>query len=301
EIAAKGHEKYRALIKLRIDVSNAVVNVDVEATQDNEMSVSYESWRTQDKELLPVKTRRDRFTCFSLEGYPGKVTRVKDHIAATDHGILFYHRNPKDKLIPDILIRQQGLEAYANDICDDIKDRTFGGLLFAEGFTRTGTGQGTYQNTPYTSWTLKSAKAKKKHHIFIATHIEQANTLEQWREHLSDTVTKASHNPEAALAKTISWWHDFWKRSHIFVLPDAPDASNPAWQMSRNYQLFRYQLGGNAFGEYPTKFNGGNLIYDPGLVNNNMAYDPDWRQWGGAVHTAQNQRLLYWPMLRAGD
>jgi hypothetical protein len=71
--------------------------------------------------------------------------------------------------------------------------------------------------------------------------------------------------------------------------------------MGRNYQLFRYQLGGNAFGEYPSKFNGGNLIYDPVLVNENSRYEPDWRQWGGAVHTAQNQRLLYWPMLKAGD
>ena len=71
--------------------------------------------------------------------------------------------------------------------------------------------------------------------------------------------------------------------------------------MSRNYQLFRYQLGGNAFGEYPTKFNGGNLIYDPVLVNKKCTYEPDWRQWGGAIHTAQNQRLLYWPMLKTGD
>ncbi|MGV8094731.1 MAG: hypothetical protein AB2L24_22990 [Mangrovibacterium sp.] len=31
------------------------------------------------------------------------------------------------------------------------------------------------------------------------------------------------------------------------------------------------------------------------------SYEPDWRQWGGDVHTAQNQRLLYWPMLKSGD
>ncbi|MCP4450521.1 MAG: hypothetical protein GY809_03600, partial [Planctomycetes bacterium] len=301
EIEAKGHEGYRVLIKLWIDVYNAVVHVEVDASRDIEVSVSYESWRTQDKELLPVKMRRDRFTCFSLEGYPGKVTRVKDQILSWDSGILFYHRNPKDKLIPDMLIKQQRLEDHADAIYDDIKDRTFGGLLFGEGFARAGTGQGTYQNTPYKSWTLNSDRAKRKHHVLIATHIEQATSVEIWQAHLSETVEKAKQNPEAALARTVAWWHDFWKRSHIFVLPDAPDASNPVWQMGRNYQLFRYQLGGNAFGEYPTKFNGGNLIYDPVLVNETMAYDPDWRQWGGAVHTAQNQRLLYWPMLRAGD
>ena len=36
-------------------------------------------------------------------------------------------------------------------------------------------------------------------------------------------------------------------------------------------------------------------------MGNKYHYDPDWRQWGGAVHTAQNQRLLYWPMLKSGD
>jgi hypothetical protein len=71
--------------------------------------------------------------------------------------------------------------------------------------------------------------------------------------------------------------------------------------MGRNYQLFRYQLGGNTHGEYPSKFNGGNLIYDPVLVKHDAKYDPDWRQWGGAVHAAQNQRLLYWPTLKSGD
>jgi hypothetical protein len=71
--------------------------------------------------------------------------------------------------------------------------------------------------------------------------------------------------------------------------------------MGRNYQLFRYQLGCNAYGEYPSKFNGGNLTFDPSLVTDNQSFDPDWRAWGGDVFTAQNQRLLYWPMLKAGD
>ena len=301
EIEAKGQGGHTVLIRLWVDVHNPVIHMAVEANRRIEAAVSYESWRTEDTELLPIKERRDRFTCFSLEGYPGKVTRVKDQISSTDQGILFYHRNPKDKLIPEVLIKQQRLEAYADEIYDDIKDRTFGGLLFGKGFIQAGTGQGTYQMTPYKSWTLKSDRAKRKHHILIATHIEQAKIEADWHQHLHGTVEKARQNSQAAFGRTIAWWHGFWNRSHIFVQPDTPDAANPVWQMSRNYQLFRYQLGGNAFGEYPTKFNGGNLIVDPVLVNKNMAYDPDWRQWGGAVHTAQNQRLLYWPMLKAGD
>jgi len=301
EIESNTTDGQKVLIKLWVDVHSPVVHVELTASRAVDVTVSYESWRTQDKELVPISIRRERFACFSLEGYPGKVMRVKDHIAFKDKGILFYHRNPKEKLIPDILIEQQGLEAYAHEIFDDIKDRTFGGLLFGEGLIPAGTDVGTYQRTPYESWLLKSEKPSTQHHIRIATHIEQAKSVEHWQRHLDKTVTKARRNPQAAFDKTVAWWHEFWKRSHIFVLPDRPDASNPVWQMSRNYQLFRYQLGGNAFGEYPTKFNGGNLNYDPVLVNKNMSYEPDWRQWGGAVHTAQNQRLLYWPMLKAGD
>jgi hypothetical protein len=301
EIEAKKQGRQSVLVKLWIDVTHPVVHMEINADRAVELVVSYESWRTQDKELLPIQHGRERFTCFNLEGYPGKVTRVKDHISATPEGILFYHRNPEEKLIPEVLIKQQRLEASAGDIFDDIKNRTFGGLLFGEGLIHAGTDEGTYQITPFKSWKLKSEKPKQKHHIRIATHIEQAETAEAWHDRLEETVQVAGRDDPAAHGRTVAWWHDFWGRSHIFVQPQNPDASDPVWQMSRNYQLFRYQLGGNAFGEYPTKFNGGNLIYDPVLVNSKTAYEPDWRQWGGAVHTAQNQRLLYWPMLKAGD
>jgi len=32
-----------------------------------------------------------------------------------------------------------------------------------------------------------------------------------------------------------------------------------------------------------------------------MPYTPDFRNWGGGLMTAQNQRLVYWPMLKNGD
>ncbi|MCK4988925.1 MAG: hypothetical protein KAS29_00505, partial [Bacteroidales bacterium] len=133
------------------------------------------------------------------------------------------------------------------------------------------------------------------------THIDQAETIEEWKIKLFETAEKSIPNNQKSFENTVAWWNQFWVRSHIFINPDTADPSNPVWQMSRNYQLFRYQLGGNTYGEYPTKFNGGNLIYDPVLVNEKTNYEPDWRQWGGAVHTAQNQRLLYWPMLKSGD
>ena len=98
------------------------------------------------------------------------------------------------------------------------------------------------------------------------------------------------------------WWDEFWERSHICLQPSSAQPEDPVWQVGRNYQLFRYMLGCNRAGEYPTKFNGGLFIYDPGYVREDLADESaDFRMWGGGSHTAQNQRLVYWPMLKSGD
>ncbi len=302
KIEAQNSKKENTLIKLWVDVFKSVVHVDVESTEPNDVSVAYESWRTEDKELKPKDSNLfERFTCFNLDGYPGKVTRVKDEIEHFKNGVLFYHRNPKVKLIPEVLIEQQGLEEYKDQIYDDIKDRTFGGYIYGEGLIPAGTGVGNYQITPFKSWLLKSENAQKRHSICIATHIEQAENLNDWKSNLFKTIEDSKTDQQEEFKKNKEWWNCFWNRSYIVINPDNPEPDNTVWQAGRNYQLFRYQLGGNITGEYPTKFNGGSLNYDPVLMGEQYPYDPDWRQWGGAVHTAQNQRLLYWPMLKAGD
>jgi hypothetical protein len=85
------------------------------------------------------------------------------------------------------------------------------------------------------------------------------------------------------------------------IFPDKAVPEDRAWRVARNYQLFRYQLACNAYGDYPTKFNGGNFTFDPSLVEKKRDLDPDWRAWGGGSFTAQNQRLVHWPMLKSGD
>ena len=72
------------------------------------------------------------------------------------------------------------------------------------------------------------------------------------------------------------------------------------WKLARNYQLFRYQLGCNAYGKYPTKFNGGLFTVDPSFTDKNLPFTPDHRNWGGGTFTAQNQRLVYYPMFKSG-
>jgi len=80
------------------------------------------------------------------------------------------------------------------------------------------------------------------------------------------------------------------------------DTENDSLQtMLRNYELMRYMLACNACGQWPTKFNGGLFTFDPVFVDSTMAFTPDYRKWGGGTMTAQNQRLVYWPLLKSGD
>ncbi|MCH5687003.1 hypothetical protein LWM68_23680 [Niabella sp. W65] len=37
------------------------------------------------------------------------------------------------------------------------------------------------------------------------------------------------------------------------------------------------------------------------MTDTSIKGTPDHRNWGGGTFTAQNQRLVYWPMLKSGD
>ncbi len=97
------------------------------------------------------------------------------------------------------------------------------------------------------------------------------------------------------------WWRSFWRRSWIAIEPGAPRPDSQPWRIGRNYQLFRHQLGTNATATWPTKFNGGNFTVDPEFTVAALRLSPDYRAWGGGEFTAQNQRLVHWPMLKSGD
>lgn len=114
-------------------------------------------------------------------------------------------------------------------------------------------------------------------------------------------MREANFHQQTALTNTQKWWDQFWKRSFVFINSDQAAPDSPEWQVGRNYQLFRYMLGCNAFGDYPTKFNGGLFTYDPVLTDTTYKFTPDFRNWGGGLMTAQNQRLVYYPMIKSGD
>ncbi|TWT81558.1 hypothetical protein CA13_30110 [Planctomycetes bacterium CA13] len=304
-IRAKGKDEadFEIRINLWVDQLTHSVNVTIDADQPVSYRAAYENWRTEDKSLVenPENIEKGkigtiRFGAFSYVLAPFEVIKLKDEGFKHDgDSILFYHRNPAETMSPNFGIKQQGLEQYKDQLTNVIKHRTMGGKLFAEDALSDGAGEGRYYKTDFKSLILKSRSPVKNHHIFVATHIAQRDDVEDWVSELQASCEKVFET-KGSFAKNKDWWQKFWDRSRIVVSPDQKDEKSPIWQMGKNYNLMRYQLGGNAYGEFPTKFNGGNLTFD-----DRPGYDPDWRRWGGDFFTGQNQRLLYWPMLKSGD
>jgi len=275
-----------------------IVHVDVATTRPTTLLAAYEGWRNQDVEL-PDDGKNSRFGCFGLDCYPGKVFRYKDTVGFDGDAVLWHHRNQNDKLIFDLAVEQQGLAAVKDRMWNPLKNRTFGGKLVGSDMAPAGTAEGKYILTPFRAWRLKSRKSATTHAVRVALHIDQAETLDGWQRGLGKWLApqRPSSGPPWGLSRAS--WRWFWDRSHLVINPGRPDTK--PWQLGRNYQLFRYQLGCNAHGDYPTKFNGGLFTYDPSLVHKRRRHAPDWRAWGGGSFTAQNQRLVYWPMLKSGD
>ncbi|MBN2213057.1 MAG: hypothetical protein JW723_02335 [Bacteroidales bacterium] len=287
-----------AKVEIWVDVFNPVIHVNIESGKPVAVEAAYESWRTKNREMTGRETDNNR----SFVGAPVKAMVRKDSTAFRAGDILSFHRNDGD--MPDafdLCLEQQGLAGVKEQMWNPTKNLIFGCLVRGKNMEPAGTGQGRYASADYMAWKIRSAEPSLKHSIKIYLHIGQSETLEDWLGGLYSLADEYEKTSVDARQNTLRWWQDFWNRSHIIIKPSSAGNDSTAWSVGRNYQLFRYQLGCNAYGEYPTKFNGGLFTYDPEFVDDRMKYNADYRRWGGGSFTAQNQRLVYWPMLKSGD
>ncbi|TGV04204.1 DUF5703 domain-containing protein [Flavivirga rizhaonensis] len=284
-------------IHLWVDVFNPVIHVETDSKQPITISAAYESWRTKD-EILPLGTRHGTF---SYTGYPGEVIKYKDSIGFEANSVLWMHRNRADKLLIDFCIEQQGLESVREHINNTQIGRTFGGMMTGSDMEPKGNTEGKYVSTDFTGWKLQTKKPVTSNELLVTLNTGQFKSIEDWRQKLFETNQLGLKDKEAE-SKTIAWWDKFWKKGYVIINESESNLKNPAWQVGRNYQLFRYMLGCNAYGKYPSKFNGSLFTVDPVFLRKGKYdLDPDFRAWGGGSFTAQNQRLVYWPMLKSGD
>jgi hypothetical protein len=276
---------------LWVDVFRPVVHVDIQSKQAIDVLASYESWRYEDRIVKGAELRANSYKVPQLFD----IITYKDSVRVANNRLLFYHRNRNDKEnIFDYTVRMEGIDSVKKEMYDPVANNTFGGILTATNMFFAGNDTGTYANTSYRSWKFKTVTPVKLQQIQIALNVSQSPTLNKWRTVLNTILFDAQTNSKTAFLKTKDWWHRYWNRSYIVI--EGKDSF-----ISRNYALFRYQLGCNAYGKWPTKFNGGLFTFDPLFVDAKYTSTPDFRLWGGGTMTAQNQRLVYYPMLKNGD
>jgi len=276
-------------VQLWADVYKPVVHVDVKSKGKKlNVAVTYENWRTRDITM----TKREVFQSSYKFDAPDGLQTHRDSILATSRALTFMHNNG-EKTIFDATVSQQKMDAVKDKLANPLKNLVFGGRMKGDGFVLMDQMSGRYVSTDYQGWIYVTERPRRNSHLQIVMATRQG-TVSEWLAELTSTEGKINYKKDRK--NTRLWWQQFWQRSYV-------EASGEAASLARNYTLFRYMLGCNAHGQWPTKFNGGLFTFDPEYVAQADEYklSPDYRNWGGGVHTSQNQRLVYWPMLKNGD
>lgn len=276
-IKGKGTE-----IRIWADVHTSVVFAEIISDRKTDATLSYESWRYKDRPVTKAECQQ----CSYKWILPKDCTTFGDSIQAGNGFLAFRHRN-RENTVFDFTVSREHLDDIKTQLYNPIGGLCFGGDMHAPDFKFVNTTDGIYASTDYRAWNFKTTGIRKS---TIAINLYSGEQAPQM------PTAKASRKRSA------DWWHAYWQRSYISI-PDNQDSSDgeTGKKLVRNYELFRYMLGCNAYGEWPSKFNGSLFTFDPVYVDEKTPFTPDYRRWGGGTMTAQNQRLVYWPMLKSGD
>lgn len=285
----------KATVKIWAEVFDPVVHIDINSNKSIAAEATYESWRYQDR----VLQERENFSNSWKWGAPkGNIGR-KDVIDFDKNGVLFYHHN-QEQTIFDVTVTHQKMDPVKNQLYNPLRRLAFGGYFEGKNFVPAGNTDGVYVETDFRGWKLKSRSSAKSHSLTMYLYNEQVESIDTWKQSLDSLHKKGLSSSKTAFNRAQQYWKDFWNRSFIRI--DESHFSSESWEVGRNFQLFRYMLACNSKGNWPTKFNGGLMTVDPTFTDSiNKKLTPDYRSWGGGLHTMQNQRLVYFPAIKNGD
>ena len=272
EILFTGENGFKMV--LWVDVNQPVVHVEMNSGIKTAITATYETWK------LDVEQQNDQ--------------------------VLFHHRNPSINEELAKFVALQRAESFQDQIPDPIKNLTVGGIMYAQGFVKGEAGEGTYMGTKFKSYAQISEKPTKLMDLTIVMRMAQDTSLEEWTKQLLLLKSTHKNTKKTDRKQSIAWWSSFWNRSYIDINPSLnpekassanvlTDTLSAAWQVGRNYHLVRYMLGCSKGAKFPVLFNGGIFNVDSRLG------EPEKRTWQHCQYMAQNQRLVYWPMLKTGD
>ncbi len=250
-------------LALWVDANTPTVRVQSHSDQPLSLTVALETWRTDDV-VMP----------------------------AANNAVTWYHRDTTSPWTTNL--SSQLLQSWPSTpgVVDPILNRTFGGTIRADGLVSSGDNR-LVSSAPRADWAVDV-------HALTA----MANAVSDWQQALEQQVATTSATPLAgAMAAHENWWSDFWGRSWIALDESSPDLA----LVNQSYILQRFMMAAEGRQGPAIKFNGGqftitgsNATEDPKWGINEAQGTPDYRSWGGA-YWIQNTRIMYWPMLAAGD
>ncbi|MEM2867427.1 MAG: DUF5703 domain-containing protein [Candidatus Bathyarchaeia archaeon] len=269
-------EEMKINILIWVDVDQPVIRLNARSNKRVNMEVILELWRNREREL----SKEEIESAYGMRGAPHPVKEYPDVVLSSKMKdcIVWCHRNNVSIYMETMI--NQGLEEITRWFPDPLLNRTFGGLIRAEGLI--------LENEK----TLKSVKPRKKHFLSIYLLTAQTKDLDEWLNKLKILVE--SDKERRLIDKRTAhrkWWRRFWKRSWIYI-----DGDENCKIVTRGYILQRFMNAIAGLGAYPIKFNGSIFTFD----HEEKGLNADYRRWGGP-YWFQNTRLIYWPMLKSGD
>jgi alpha-L-fucosidase 2 len=265
-------------IRVWVDANNPIVQIEALSDTQVEIEAQLEMWR---KAPYTIKTQTsDLFKNLAGKNSDPHPTVVSaDHVVweGRDRIVWCHHNEPRENDGYEINMRLQGLGDLLERMPHPLFGRTFGGAIVGKDLVKISPTQ------------LQSRQAEGAHRLAIHVLSKHQTTIDRWHAELDRSIESFIEvDLESARKAHQEWWTEFWNRSWIFV--ESPEA----FEVTRGYVLQRFMNACAGRGEFPIKHNGS--IFTVGRGD-----DPDFRRWGGPGFWFMNQRLIYWPMLAAGD
>ena len=256
-----GKDGQQAIVRLFMDTSHDVAYLTYEGKIPRKITVTAESWRKKPH----VITNDESASAYIISSFPPNLRFEESaDIFLTDKNALTWCHYNRGTQLFDLTMRHQDKSAYAKNFPDPISNRIFGVYMTGKEFIKT------------SDSTFSTQSAVKQASLKIASHSEQAPSIDEWSRQIK-AIDKKS-NATTALNNSKKWWAEFWNRSYIYIhIPDDPDFG---FRLTQGYILQRYMAAGSGRAKFPIKFNGSIFTTDPQYTNKDSGFGPDFRNWG---------------------
>ncbi len=267
----------RIKLKIWVDAHAPCIRILAEGAETMMGELSVEIWRKEKRNLYPS----EQLFMTSHAHAPYSMWHGPDTLVETSEDeILWFHQNTYSSWRSNLEL--QGLGNFISTQPDPLMNRTFGGIITGERLKKVN------NNTLQSIRPSSSLAAQVT--IFTGIFADPSEWIQKIRQ-IAHSVQPVFS--ETAWRQHVLWWKGFWERSWI-----SADGNEAARKVTQSYSLQRYLNACAGRGAYPIKFNGSLFTVDWNY--DGEAFDADYRRWGGD-YWHQNTRLIYWPMLAAGD